>query len=457
MGGNSDSAVVGLDVGSSAVKACLFDLSSDTPRLLREQEVSCALSRPRPGWAEHDLQGLVAAVRQVLEVAPAGASVGWTSAMHGLVLLDERGRPLGNAISWADGRSGEQARALQKEDPGAYPRTGTPLHPMAWPAKLRWVREERAELWQATRRITDLKSYLWEAVLGEVAPLDRSSASATGLWNSQEEVWDEALRGHLQHIALPPVRDAHRLEGRCQHHLGAADGPLGNLGLGAVGEGRVALSLGTSGAVRRFRAERGAVSPGLFLYALGALGWVEGGAISNGGSVLGWLRRQRDLPPESLLELACQAPEGARDLCVYPYFSGERAPFWRTDVRSGISGWTYQHSFADLARATLEGVAFCLRRLLDMVGESAEPISCSGGLFASEGWRQLFANACGRRLVLGGVEQASALGAALLTLADAGERALRLPAGELVEPAAAAARHYDEIFAAWLARDPEKI
>jgi gluconokinase len=453
-----DGAVVGLDIGSSTVKACLFDLSGEAPRLLDERAVECPLLRPCEGWVEHDLAALGRAVKAVLGVAPAGGPVGWSGAMHGLVLLDGQGRPLADALSWADGRSGAQAQALWENDPGAYVRTGTPLHPMAWPAKLLWVREQRPELWKATARVTDLKSYLWECAMGQIAPLDLSSASATGLWNSLEGKWDLRLCSWLDHVQLPAVQDQHRAEWRGRkHYLGGADGPLGNLGLGAVGEGRVAISLGTSGAVRRFRKQRGKVCPGLFLYALGELGWVEGGAISNGGSVMEWLRQQRPLSVDEILRQAAQSPPGANGLQVYPYFAGERAPFWRPDVRSQITGWTQQHTFADLARATLEGVAYCLRRLLDLMEASEQPLRCTGGLFASDFWTELLASVSGRALARGTVAQATALGAALSTLPDALERSRRLPVGPSVIPNGASALLYQEHYDGWLEGDPNPL
>lgn len=448
----SDSAVVGLDIGSSNVKACLFDLSGDLPKLGEERSAGCHLVRSRQGWVEHDLHGIVEAVRSVLEVAPEGSVVGWTSAMHALVLLDARGRPLGDAISWADTRASLQAEELKKEDPEAYQRTGTPLHPMAWPAKLRWLRQEDPQRWKATARITDLKSYVWQSVLGESPPLDRSSASATGLWNNVQERWDEQLVESLEHIVLPEVVASH-VQTHCGrwHHLGGADGPLGNLGLGAVGEGRVALSLGTSGAVRLFRGRRRDVTPGLFLYALGNLGWVEGGAISNGASVLHWLGTRRPYTSEQILERASHQPAGAHGVIVYPYFSGERAPFWRSEIEPLIVNET---GFDSLARATLEGVAYCLRRLLDLLGPGDEPVRCTGGLFASAVWAQLLADVTGRELCLGTVEQATALGAALITQEDALERARRLPAGAAVVPDPARSQQYESLYLEWLAGDP---
>lgn len=440
--------IVGVDLGSSAVKASCFDLAA--MRVGDEKSVDCSLKRPREGWVEHDLACLESALREVLTVAPRGATVGIASAMHGLVLLDARGTPLLDAISWADQRSAGDATWLLHQDPGAWQRTGTPLHPMAWPAKLRWA--ARQEWWKSVARVTDLKSYLWERLVGEVAPLDPSSASGTGLRVVGKDQWDQPLLDllELDPALLPEVRSDHRTlwDGR-ELHLGGADGPLGNLGLGATAEGRIAISVGTSGAVRQFRARPDKVRPGLFLYALDSLGWVEGGAISNGGSVMEWLGEQSGgLGPEEISQQAYRVAPGAGGVRVYPYFHGERAPFWRAGIEPQVVGPT-EEDFAHLARATLEGVAYCLRRLLERLPESEEPLRCTGGMFTAPAWRQLLADVSGRPVGMGAVDQATAFGAALLTQKNPLELSRALPLSEVVDPDPAACALYRDLYEVW--------
>lgn len=455
-----------IDFGSTSVKCCCFDLEPETPQLLHQSSHRCPLLRPRPGWVEHDLDGLTAIFSTLLEAIPEQADVGLASAMHGLVLLDEGGEPLGNAISWADTRSQAQAETLQREDPAAYHRTGVPLHSMAWPAKLLWVADQRRDWWRRLRRVTDLKSYLWERVLGITAPLDRSSASATGLWNSIEQSWDQLLcrRLGLSHHLLPSVENDHRREWQGKTvYLGGADGPLGNLGLGAVDEGQIAVSVGTSGAVRRFHHQSRRPTDGLFLYALDRWGWVEGGAISNGGSVLHWLSEPSSLAPgslghsptpEQLFSAVEQVEVGADGLLIHPYFQGERAPFWRPNVQAAVHGQNARHHLGHVARATLEGVAFCLHRLLTLLEADGQPLRCTGGLFASPVWCQLLADVTGRPLAVSPVSEATALGAALLTLPDPLERARRLPLGPRWLPERDLHQRYRELYVNWLSLDP---
>lgn len=446
-----------IDLGSTSIKGCRFDLETESPQLLQESSQDCALLKPRPGWVEHDLAGMATIFSSLLEKIPAGERVGLASAMHALVLLDHKGEPLCDALSWADTRSEAQAVELRRLDPAAYGRTGTPLHSMAWPAKLLWVAQERPDWWARLHRVSDLKSYLWEKATGQIAPMDRSSASGTGLWNLASRSWDEAL-GQRLGVAperLPQVSDRHQMDWRGRTlFLGGADGPLGNLGLGAVTEGRVAVSVGTSGAVRRFHSQALPPADGLFLYALDRLGWVEGGAISNGGSVFDWLRKEGPLSVEEMLGVADRVEAGADGLLVHPYFLGERAPFWRSDIKAGIGGRREHHDFAHLVRATLEGVAFCLHRLLGLLGSDEEPLRCTGGMFASPVWCQLLADVTGREVAVGLASEATALGAALLTESEPLARARILPMGRLWEPDVAVHQRYREIYQTWTETDP---
>jgi gluconokinase len=449
--------IAGIDIGSTNVKACLFELTDQKAPVLRETIcLRCPLIRSGSGRVTHDLKALESILKQMLDSLPAGIPIGFSSAMHSLVLLDGREEALDDALSWADTRSELQADWLKKREPQAHSRTGTPVHAMGWPAKLLWTKENEPDIWRNTRRVLDLKTYLLRRLTGVDVPLDRSNASATGLFYLSQNAWDASLcrRLHLEPEWLPPVQcslTTFEHQGR-RFTLGAGDGPLGNLGVGAVTPERIAISLGTSGAIRKVLSEDRAVhADELFLYSLAAQILVQGGAISNGSSVLDWLKQFGGNSPSELLSLAENTPAGAEGLTVLPYFSGERAPFWRSNVRSQIHGWSHQHELRHLTRATLEGVAYCLKRLLLILGRPTEPLRCTGGLFRNRFWCRLLADITGCCIALSPNTEATALGAALLTLDKPLEVASELPIGELVEPEAKALEEYSERYAQWQA------
>ncbi len=449
--------VVGIDIGSTNIKGCLFDLSDpNKPKLLKKHSFDCPLSRPKPGYAEHDLSNSLKALEQLFAKLPANVPVGLSSAMHALVLCDEQGAPLDDALSWADVRSDLQAKELASTDPEAHARTGTPIHAMAWPAKLMWTREEAPQQWSSVRKILDLKTFLLNRYTGLDVAMDVSNASATGLFNQTVQHWDDSLceRLSIDPNWLPRVASStSRFEFRGRViTLGAGDGPLGNLGVGAVTPDRLAISLGTSGAVRRtVESATTAHRQELFQYVLTESLSIQGGAISNGSSVLDWLRQIRDISPSALLRCAEKVPAGAEGLIVHPYFSGERAPFWRSDVRSEIRGWSFHHHFGHLVRACLEGVAYCLLRLVLLLGVPAEPIRCTGGLFQDQFWCQLLADISGCRIARSTITESTALGAALLVLGDPLAVSRELPVSNVYEPQTKIHEAYTERYAEWVA------
>jgi gluconokinase len=205
--------------------------------------------------------------------------------------------------------------------------------------------------------------------------------------------------------------------------IGGADGPLANLGLGAVKPGVAACSIGTSGALR-VMVEKPAVDPlgGVFCYALTEDRWVVGGAINNGGIVLEWTGESLapdlgDAPQEKLLALAAQVPAGSGGLIMLPYLLSERAPHWSAVARGAYIGLTNAHRREHLIRAALEGVCQQLALVLKSMraaGNEVTEIRASGGFARSPLWRQMLADALGLEVHFPAGHEGSSFGAALL-------------------------------------------
>jgi gluconokinase len=211
--------------------------------------------------------------------------------------------------------------------------------------------------------------------------------------------------------------------------VGAGDGPLANLGCGAVRPGVAACSIGTSGALRVMVA-RPAVDPGggLFCYALTDDRWVVGGAINNGGVVLRWAgdALAPDLGPdaeERLTDLAARAPAGSGGLLMLPYLLGERAPHWSALPRGAYVGLTRAHRREHLVRAALEGVCLQLAlvlRTLRETGIEVEQVRATGGFARSSLWRQLLADVLDMPVDFPAGHEGSGYGAGLFGLAVLG-------------------------------------
>jgi gluconokinase len=439
--------VLALDVGTTSTKAVLFDVAG---AVVASSTHEYPLVAPRPGWAVQDPDlivtaaldaiGVVAAAARGRQVAVVGLAV--STMMHSLLALDARHRPLTPSLTWADGRAASQAERLRADPAGRRlaHRSGTPVHPMSPLLKLIWFREEQPETFAAARYWVGIKEYVLLRLCGGGLQVDRSVASATGLYDVLAGDWDgDALRlagvRRDQLATLVACTDqagtiTAAVAGRTGLPAGtpviagASDGALASVGVGAVSHGTVACSIGTSGALRS-TVDRPAVDPSgrVFCYALDDTHWIVGGATNNGGNVLRWMHSALapELPAESadrtLVELAGQAPPGSAGLLMLPYLAGERAPHWRGNPRGVYFGLTHQHRREHLVRAGLEAVCLQLALVLRAMGDAgfeANAVRATGGFARSPLWRQMLADALGRPIGFPRTHEGSALGAAIV-------------------------------------------
>lgn len=421
--------VLGVDVGTTSAKVTAFDADGCEHG---HGEHGYPLKEPAPGQAVQDPALVVEATRAAVRDATAAAreagaevvGLSVSTAMHGLVALDRRDRPLTPLMTWADTRAAAQAERLRAEHPDLHGRTGTPLHPMAPLAKLCWLRECEPAAFAAARRFVGVKELVLHALCGEWA-VDHSVASGTGLLDLRELAWDEEALD-LAGVAaeqLAPLVEATHVVGDVV--AGAGDGPLANLGVGAVRPGVAAISIGTSGALRVMVEEPTIdASSRVFCYALTPGRWATGGAINNGGVVLQWAGEA--LAPDlgqhaedQLLALAAQAPAGSDGLIMLPYLLSERAPHWSVLPHGAYVGLTRAHGRPHLLRAAIEGVCQQLALVLASVreaGNDVREIRATGGFARSELWRQMLADVLGMEVGFPAGREGSGFGAALLGL-----------------------------------------
>lgn len=429
--------IIGLDVGTTAAKASLFTLSGE---LIRTASREYPLLGPQPGWhvqrpddiAKGVLDALADAVSSVDASRVIGISI--STAMHGLMGLDEQHKPVTNLLTWADSRALKQAEKLNEHatGPRLYYTSGTPTHPMSPLVKLRWFSDNDPELVKRTRYWINLKDWILVILTGQVAT-ELSNASGTGMIDMEERSWNpEAIEiAGVTVEQLPPILDttatlplsaaaASRisLPSGLPVIVGAGDGPLGNLGTGAMSPRRAGLSLGTSGALRMV-VRRPSLVSGLFCYALTRDIWVTGGAVSNGGLVQRWLTET--FGPEGatdaeVCERAEKIPLGSDGLMMIPYLVSERASLWDSEIRGAFLNVRRPHTPDHFIRAGIEGVAYQLwtiLRRLRMIAQVDE-IRATGGVFRSKLWRDIVAGVMNRRFIVTGNAEGSGLGAAIL-------------------------------------------
>ncbi|GAB1641206.1 gluconokinase [Krasilnikovia sp. MM14-A1259] len=444
--------VLGIDTGTTATKAVTAGPGGE---VRARAGVHYPLSVPAPGRAELDPGALgAAAVRALTDVARQArdrgdrvVAVSLSAFLHGLVAMDAGGRPLGPLITWADGRAAAQCDAIAAAGHARelQARTGTPVHPMSPLAKLAWWRDTQPATLHDTPRWGGAKETVLGVLAGGPALVDLSIASGTGLYDIHRRRWDPTAleiagvrAGQLAEVVAtthrltlrPDVAAAAGLPPATPLIVGAADGPLANLGAGATAPGAAAVSLGTSGAIRTaVRAPAVDRAGRLFCYALTEDRWVIGGAVNNAGSVVRWagqaltgrpgeqMPTDADLRDAALLAEAGGVPAGSDGLICLPYLLGERAPWWRSGLRGAYLGLRREHGRGHLVRAAVEGVCQQLALVRDTCtdeGVTITEVRATGGALASPVWASVLAATLDLPVAVADTAGGTALGACLL-------------------------------------------
>lgn len=451
--------VLAIDIGTTSVKTLIIDFAG---RVHASHSIDYALSTPYPDCAEQDpdeiFDAVLSSVRKVIDKSSIEAEellcASFSSAMHSLIALDEQERRLTECIIWADNRSRKQAERLKQDSQGQsiYMATGTPIHPMSPLPKLMWMREEEPDKFAQAHMFLGIKEYVFFRLFGRYV-MDHSIASATGLFHLQNRDWDEAAlkvagikRQQLPELMpttgkligmKPELAQKMGISDQLPIVLGASDGVLANLGVGAVASGQVAVTIGTSGAVRVCVKEP-LTDPKqrLFCYALTEDQWVIGGAINNGGIMLRWVRdelatleaqqaMQRGQDPyDYLAQIASQVKAGSDGLLFLPLLAGERAPYWNANARGVFFGLSLAHKKQHMVRAVMEGVMLRILSVVDALREVAgieNEIRASGGFARSSFWCEMMAHVIGSPVGIPDTIESSGLGAAKLGLLAMGE------------------------------------
>ncbi|RLQ95562.1 gluconokinase [Falsibacillus albus] len=450
--------MIGVDIGTTSTKAVLFKKDGSA---LSRHAVEYPLLTPNPATAEQDpdeiFRAVLASIKGCIDetgIRPEDIEfVSFSAAMHSLILVDENGTPLTKSITWADNRSAAWAEKLKNGNGhDIYLRTGTPIHPMSPLVKILWLNEEHSELISKAAKYISIKEYVFYKLFG-VYVVDHSIASATGMFNLNELDWDEgalALIDVTKDKLSEPVSTTYALEGLSEEHaslmgltrrvpfiVGASDGVLSNLGVNAIDPGVVALTIGTSGAIRTVSDHPVTDPKGrIFCYALTENHWVIGGPVNNGGMIFRWAKNELAAseietakrlgvdPYDLLTEMADKVGPGSEGLLFHPYLAGERAPLWNADARGSFFGLGLHHKKEHMVRAVLEGIVMNLYTVLlalgELVGEPKQ-IQATGGFARSQVWRQLLADVFGHEVTVPESFESSCLGAVVLGMYGMGE------------------------------------
>jgi gluconokinase len=434
--------VLSLDIGTSGVRAGLFDECAD-------ETAGVKIVRDVNDFTELDPDKIVSEVIEAIDqlfakhplfnrVDTISISAFW----HSLMGIDESGVPTTPLLTWADTRATQVAKSLRSEfnESEIHLRTGCRFHSSYWPAKLRWLRMVRSDAYGRTKYWIGLAEYLCLQLFG-LPVVSVSMASATGLLNQKTCAWDWDFVGVLgiESDSLPAVQLAINVpltdkfavrwpalsEARLRSISG--DGAANNVGGGCASADKVALMVGTSGAMRvviRDEPPRHLPSS-LWSYRIDDRRVVVGGALSDGGGLYQWLTSTLAIGDQGKFEQELQTmlPD-SHGLTILPFWSGERSTGWFGDARGSILGLTQQTRPVEIVRAAMEGIAYrfaLISKALKEIAPGAKVIATGNALRSSPVWSQIIADVLGERVTIGGSAEASIRGAALLALEAVGK------------------------------------
>lgn len=481
--------LLGLDIGGTGAKAGVFTLNGD---LVGTGYGEYSMLSTVPGQAEHDAeswwQATIQAVRSAISTIDpgqiAGVGVGCT---NGLIAVDHHGIPLRPAIMLWDQRALPEVDRIREYlgDNTVFEITGNPIAPGAFSLPtILWLKHQEPALFTEAHKLMVPGGYLVARMTGQFT-IDYSRASTTLLFDIRKKQWHqpffEALDLSIDKLPTPVpcdqvvgtiTREASDMTGLnagtpviagCMDTIGAS------IGTGVLKEGQCFVIMGTAARVAGPLMKASFDHRFMNCTNVKTDNWQYIGAINGVGSSLRWLRDTfcqmeqgvADMSGMDVYDLitaqAADSPPGSKGLLFLPYLAGERTPIWDPYARGVFFGVTLGHDRGDFFRSVLEGAAFAIRHVIELlesdIGLVIEDLRIGGAAASSTIWNQIIADVLGKRVVSITQSHTEVLGAAVLTGVGLGlypnfETAVEqtVVTGDTFEPDLIAHESYDKLF-----------
>jgi xylulokinase len=470
--------LLGIDIGTSSAKGVLVRADGT---LVAQSVVDHAVSRPHPGWVEHDAtrvwwDGFRDLVQELSVAADEPISaLGCSGIGPCLLPVDRHGQPLRPAILYGvDTRATAQIAAQHaRYGDAVITRCGSPLTTQAIGPKLAWLREHEPLVYARTTRWHMASSHLVEKLTGEYVLDHHSASQCVPLYDSSAHDWIpdwcEQIAPGLEwpRLAWPGdvvgtvTADAARETGLPEGVpviAGTIDAWSESVSVGAIEPGDVMLMYGTTMFIVEVLARRassahlwGTVGAFPDTYNLAA-------GMATSGAITGWLAELTRADYPTLVTEAAEAGVGADGLLMLPYFAGERTPLFDPDARGVVAGLTIRHTRGHLYRAALEATAFGVRHNLAAMAEAGGELRrlvAVGGGTTGKLWTQIVSDVLHRQQDLPRHTIGAAYGDAFLAAIGTGAAKPRdidvwNPIARTIEPNPGRAADYDQLYQLYL-------
>ena len=443
--------ILSIDIGTSAVKILIFDCRG---RAIEDVQWVAAIEvrTSIDGASEVDAdallevvwQGIDAVLAKVGSLAKEIAGVASCTFVGNIMGVDRSGKPLTPIFTYADTRAEQQVTWLKAnfDEREIHDRTGCHFHSSYLPARFRWLGQTQPDLIRRAERWLSLGEYLDLKLFGQTA-VSYSVASWSGLLDRHQLVWDELLLQELpiDISQLSPLVDSDFLKRGLRHEFAVrwpllvrlpwfpaiGDGAAANIGSGCISPSRVALTMGTTTAMRAVVNQTiEKIPPGLWCYRVDGRRSLPGGALSEGGSLFSWMQNTFQLKDPASLESSLKVlPPDGHGLTLLPFLSGERSPGWQGQARATIYGISGATTPLEIVHAGMEAVAYRIalvfKRLSKLLPQEVQVIAGGGALRGSSAWAQIISDVMNRPIAVADIPEATARGAALLAFEALGD------------------------------------
>ncbi|MDP4092799.1 MAG: gluconokinase [Bacillota bacterium] len=451
---------MGVDIGTSSVKAVVFDFDGIQKSI---GQIGYSVISSANGKMEIDPELVFNSMLKAVKICMddlginnhAISGIGFSSQMHSLMAVDGTGEPLTGLVIWADTRARDAAAFIGCEYDTAdlYYRTGCkPDHPSYPLSKILWLKNNYPGIFNKACKFITIKEYIIFKLFG-VYCVDSTTASSQGYYNIHGNRWDEDILNRVLGIDSSRLGDVvectHILKGFKPEYesilglnrdipvaIGSGDGISANVGCGSCDEHSLSCTIGTSGAIRIMTGKPILDSQSrTWCYSFLKDKWVLGGAVNNGGIALKWLEEQfgeqfkadASKSNNSIYKLfdkySDEIKPGSDGLIFLPQLTGERCPDWNSGAKGLMFGLTYSHGRKHLVKAAMEGVMYRMYWVYEVISgmcASIKEIRANGGYSESQAWLKIQADIFGTEILVSGVSEASALGAAYLSMVSLG-------------------------------------
>ncbi|MFW6035329.1 MAG: xylulokinase [Halothermotrichaceae bacterium] len=443
--------LMGLDIGTSGVKGVLVKENGEIAATSTE---GYPLETPNPGWAQQNPEDWWAATVKVINNiissnnidAASIKGISFSGQMHSSVFMDKNKNVIRPAILWSDTRTSKQCQEIYERAGGLenlIKYVSNPALEGFTAPKILWLRENEPANYKEVDLVLLPKDYIRYKLTGEIFT-EVSDGAGTLMMNVDNKDWSRELLDKLDipHDMLPPVVDSIEVTGSITKEVaaktglkagtpvigGGADNACGAVGSGIIKEGRVMVSIGTSGVVLAQVDDPKADKQGrmhLFNHAVPD-SWYMMGVMLSAGMSFNWMKQSLfndNLDYDKLNKLAAEVEAGSEGLVFLPYLYGERTPHNDANARGVYFGISGKHEQGHFIRSVMEGVTFGLRDSLELIkdkGLEVKEVRAIGGGVKSKVWQQIVADIFGHEISLLNVEEGPAFGAALIAGVGAG-------------------------------------